>query len=124
MSSNHRPKNSILIIEDEPDLCLLLEIILNDEKTSVSHVKSLQAAREYLDREKPNLVVLDNRLPDGLGLDFLPFITGNYPQLPVIMISGKDRSAGDLALENGAHLFLTKPFTKEKLYNSVHALLN
>ena len=124
MSSNHHTKNSILIIEDEPDLCLLLELILNDGKTLVNHVKSLKAAREFLDREKPNLVVLDNRLPDGLGLDFLPFITANYPQLRVIMISGKDRTAGDLAIENGAHVFLTKPFSKEKLYNSVQALLN
>ncbi|MCW3117822.1 MAG: response regulator [Chitinophagaceae bacterium] len=124
MGSTNHPKNSILIIEDEPDLCLLLELILNDEKTTVNHVKSLSAAREFLDKERPNLIVLDNRLPDGLGLDFLPFITSNYPQLRVIMISGKDRSAGDLAIENGAHVFLAKPFTKEKLYNSVQALLN
>jgi len=40
------------------------------------------------------------------------------------MISGKDGAVKDLALENGAHIFLTKPFTKDTLHSSVNALLN
>ncbi|MES1216158.1 MAG: response regulator [Bacteroidota bacterium] len=124
MTATPLTKNKVLIIEDESDLCLLLEIMLNDGKTTIDHAKNLKTAREFLDREKPQLVVLDNRLPDGLGLDFLPYIRENFPQTRVIMISGKDGSSRDLAIENGAHIFLSKPFTREKLYNSVHALLN
>jgi len=126
MSAVHaaKTKHKILIVEDEGDLCLLLELILTDGKTSIEHVKNLQAAKDFLETEQPNLIVLDNRLPDGLGLDFLPFIKTNYPSVRVIMISGKDGAVKDLALENGAHIFLTKPFTKDTLHSSVNALLN
>jgi DNA-binding response OmpR family regulator len=124
MPTSHQPKNKILIIEDEPDLCLILEVLLKDDDTSIYHVKRLKAAKESLEEDEPHLILLDNRLPDGLGLDFLPFIKENYPGIRIIMISGKDSAAKDLALENGAHIFLAKPFTKDKLHNSVHALLN
>ena len=124
MSTAHAAKNKILIVEDEGDLCFLLELILTDGKTSIDRVKNLKEAKEFLQTEQPNLIVLDNRLPDGLGLDFLPFIKSNYPAVRIIMISGKDGAVKDLALENGAHIFLTKPFTKDKLYSSVTALLN
>ncbi len=124
MSATHAVKNKILIIEDEGDLCLILELILADGKTSIDHVKNLKAAREFLETEQPNLIVLDNRLPDGLGLDFLPFIKNNYPAVRIIMISAKDGAVKDLALENGAHIFLSKPFTRDKLSSSVIALLN
>ena len=124
MSAVHTAKNKILIVEDEGDLCFLLELLLTDGKTTIDHVKNLKAAREFLAKQQPNLVVLDNRLPDGLGLDFLPFIKENYPGVRIIMISGKDGAVKDLALENGAHIFLSKPFTKDTLHNSVNALLN
>lgn len=124
MSIAHAAKNKILIVEDEGDLCLLLELILADGKTSIDHVKNLKAAKEFLAEEQPNLIVLDNRLPDGLGLDFLPFIKANYPSVRIIMISGKDGAMKDLALENGANVFLEKPFTKDALSGSVNGLLN
>ena len=117
-------KKKVLIVEDEADLCFILEIMLKDENTTIDHVKSLAAAREFLDSEKPDVLVLDNRLPDGLGLDFLPFLKSNYPEIRVIMISGKDKSANDLAVENGAHAFLVKPFTKKNIHDSIQSLLN
>ncbi len=124
MSTSKPAVNKILIVEDEGDLCLLLELMLSDGKTSIDHVKNLKAAREFIETETPQLILLDNRLPDGLGLDLLPYLKENHPSVRVIMISGKDETAKDLALENGAHIFLGKPFSKEKLYSSVHALLN
>ena len=74
--------------------------------------------------EQPNLVLLDNRLPNGYGLDFLPYIWSNYPAVRIIMISGKDGATKDIALEAAAHIFLTKPFSTERLHNSVQALIN
>jgi two-component system OmpR family response regulator len=41
----------------------------------------------------------------------------------VIMLSGYDASAGDVALNNGADIFLTKPFSKDQLSSAVHGLL-
>ena len=113
----------VLIVEDEGDLCLLLNILLDGKGMEVDHVQSLSKAEEYLLQEEPSLVLLDNRLPDGFGIDFIGFIKNQHPSAKVIMISGVDAAAGDVAIENGADIFLKKPFTKAELYKSVNELL-
>lgn len=114
----------VLIIEDEGEMCLLLNILLDDKSMEIDHVQTLSKAEEYLLREKPSLILLDNRLPDGYGLDFISFLKKEHPSVKIIMISGLDAAAEDVALENGADIFLEKPFSKAQLRNSVHTLLN
>jgi two-component system, OmpR family, response regulator len=114
----------ILIIEDEGDMCLLLNLLLDGQDIEVNHVQCLSAAREYLRTEEPSLILLDNRLPDGFGIDFLSFLKINYPLIKIIMISGVDIEAEDAALEIGADTFLAKPFTKAQLDESISKLLN
>ena len=114
----------VLIIEDEGDLCLLLNLLLDGKGMEVDHVQSLAKAEEYLLQSAPSLILLDNRLPDGFGVDFIGSIKKDHPEAKVIMISGVDAAAKDLALENGADAFLKKPFTKAELYQSVTELLN
>ena len=113
----------ILIIEDEGDMCLLLNIMLTGKDMEVDHVKKLASAEEYLQNEQPEVVILDNKLPDGFGIDFISFIKKNYPSIRIIMISGYDGSAKDVALENGADTFLEKPFTKNQLYDAIVELM-
>ena len=114
----------ILIIEDEGDICLLLNIILKDHHIDLDHVKTIALAKEYLQQEKPALVMLDNKLPDGLGMDFISFIRSTYPDTRIMMISGFHAAeARDLALENGADKFLEKPFTRDQVYQAVQELL-
>jgi two-component system OmpR family response regulator len=124
ISPDHTRTKKVLIIEDEADMCLLLNIILNGKEMELDHVKSLAAARSYLQEALPDLVLLDNKLPDGFGVDFISFIKKNYPSVKVIMISGFDPSMSDIALENGADTFLKKPFSREQLYQSITNLLN
>lgn len=109
----------VLIIEDEGDMCLLMNIILDDEDMQLDHVKNLTAAASYLQHDKPDVVLLDNKLPDGFGVDFLRVVKKLSPNSKVIMITGYDASAGDVAMENGADMFLTKPFTKDQLKSAV-----
>ena len=120
----NRETKKILIVEDEGDMCLLLNIMLTGKETDLEHVKSLSAAKEYLENKQPSVVILDNKLPDGYGVDFISYIKKNYPSVKIVMISGFGSSARDLALHNGADLFLEKPFTKEQMYKSVQTLLN
>ncbi len=120
----HTPTKKVLIIEDEGDMCLLLNIFLTGKNMELEHVKNLSAAKEYLEKEQPSVVILDNRLPDGFGIDFIGFIKQHYPAVKIIMISGFDASARDVALDNGADLFLEKPFSRDRLYGSIQVLLN
>ena len=114
----------VLIIEDEGEMCLVLNIFLDGEEMELDHVNNLLAADEYLKIEQPSVIILDNQLPDGFGVDFITYIKKNYPSIKIIMISGFDASARDVALENGADFFLEKPFTKDQLYRSIKTLLN
>ena len=97
MENTKQPKK-VLIIEDEGDMCLLLNIMLNGQEMELDHVKDLKAAEEYLQNEQPSVLILDNKLPDGFGMDFIPFLKKNHPAVKIIMISGYDASAEDAAL--------------------------
>lgn len=114
----------ILVIEDEGDMRLLLDLILTADNVEVAHARSLSEAEQSLKEEQPSLVLLDNRLPDGFGVDFIAHIKMNYPGTKIIMISGIDAAAGDVALEIGADTFLSKPFTQRQLHQSIEQLLN
>ena len=114
----------VLIVEDEGEMCLLLNILLDDDKMKLEHVTNLVAADEYLKNEQPSLLILDNKLPDGFGVDFISYVKNKYPDIKIIMISGFDSSVKDIALENGADSFLEKPFNKNQLSESINELLN
>ena len=115
---------NVLLIEDDGEMCLLLNLILGQKDLTIEHVKTLAAADAYLEKRLPALILLDNRLPDGYGLDYLGHLKKTFPWIKVILISGVDAAAADFALEIGADDFLSKPFTKAKLLASVNALLN
>ena len=128
MTDNTLTSNKVkklLIIEDEADICLLLNIMLNEEDIELDHVNTLAKAKAHLEMEQPALILLDNKLPDGLGIDFIEFLKHNYPAVKIIMISGfLPGTIKDVALNNGADIYLEKPFTRDKIYQSVHQLLN
>ena len=114
----------ILIVEDEGEMCLLLNILLTNGEMELDHVKNLASAGEYLSKQQPSVIILDNKLPDGFGVDYKSHIKKNYPSIKIIMITGYDGAAKDVALENGVDSFLEKPFTRQQLFESVHALFN
>jgi len=119
-----RTSRKILIIEDEGEMCLVLNILLSDEDIELEHVKNLSTAEEYLSHEIPSLIILDNKLPDGFGVDYISHLKEKYPSVKIVMITGYDASAKDVAMEYGADLFLEKPFTKQEFLAAIKSLLN
>src|SRR5215510_11918375 len=99
-----RTSQKILIIEDEGEMCLVLNILLSDEDIELDHVKNLSDAEKYLSTAQPSLIILDNKLPDGFGVDYISRVKKKYPSIKIIMITGFDASAKDVAMENGADL--------------------
>ncbi len=119
-----RTSQKILIVEDEGEMCLVLNILLSNEDIELEHVKNILAAEEYLAEELPSLIILDNKLPDGYGVDYIGHLKKRYPSIKIIMITGFDASVKDVAMENGADLFLEKPFTKQEFLTAIKSLLN
>ena len=112
----------VLVVEDEGEMGLLLNLILSERNFELDYVNNLLAADEYLQKQQPSVIILDNKLPDGFGVDFISYLKKKYPAIKIIMISGFS-SARDVALENGADMFFEKPFSKDQLYDSINELL-
>ena len=112
----------ILVVEDEGEMGLLLNIILNERDFDLSYVNNLLSADEYLQKEQPSIIILDNKLPDGFGVDFISYIKKKYPSIKIIMISGLGASR-DVALSNGADMFFEKPFSLEEINEAINKLL-
>ena len=122
-ASKTKTTKKILIVEDEGEMCLVLNIVLNAKDIELDHVPNLAEAAEYLQKNHPSVIILDNKLPDGFGVDLITFIKKNYPAIKIIMISGFGAEAKDVAMENGADIFLEKPFTKEQLFDAINMVL-
>ena len=119
---SQKTAKKVLVIEDEGEIGLLLNIILNEKDFELDYVKDLSSADEYLQKEQPSVIILDNKLPDGFGVDFISYIKKKYADIKIIMISGF-ASAKDVALANGADMFFEKPFTKDELNMSLNKLV-
>ena len=102
----------ILIVDDEPDICYFLSTNLSKRGFVTSYSNTLTEAASTLEKEEPSILLLDNHLPDGFGIDFVPRVLARYPRIKIVMItahdSPQDRSR---AYQNGVSFFLAKPFT-------------
>ena len=108
----------VLIIEDDPMVAMIhTEYFKKKELTDdLSHVTSIEAAREYLENNDVDLIVLDNYLIDGQGIEYLPELKG----YPIIMITAaNDVQTVEAALSNGVVDYLVKPFTYERFAQAI-----
>ncbi|HKC35062.1 MAG TPA: response regulator [Chitinophagaceae bacterium] len=117
-----RQAKKILVVEDQGETCLALDLILSDRKFELDYVNNLLDADEYLSKNKPSMIILDNKLPDGFGVDFISYVKKKYPKIKIIMISGFS-TARDVAMENGADAFLEKPFSMENVNDAIDKVL-
>lgn len=108
----------VLIIEDDPMVAMIhKEYFKKKELTDdLNHVTSLEAAKDYLKKNNVDLIVLDNYLTDGQGVEFLPELKG----YPIIMITAaNDVQTVEAALSNGVVDYLVKPFTYERFSQAI-----
>jgi len=120
-ATKNKAAKKVLVIEDEGEMGLLLNMMLNEKNFELDYVNNLLSADEYLQKEEPSVIILDNKLPDGFGVDFISYIKKKYSAIKIIMISGFG-SAKDVALENGADMFFEKPFSKDEFCKSLTRL--
>jgi len=118
--------NDILVVDDEADIRALIKGILNDEGLSVREAANATETLKAIDARKPNLVILDIWLSGSTmdGMQILQHIRRDYPNMPVIMISGHGNiDTAVSAIKMGAYDFIEKPFKSDRLILQVqHAL--
>ena len=115
----------VLIIDDETDICYLLSTLLKQKNLDADYVNTLTDAAMILKEKTPEIVFLDNHLPDGLGVNFIEYIKSNYPGVKIVMITAHDNADDrQKALNEGADYFIGKPFTRDVIYQTVEQLMN
>jgi len=115
----------VLIVDDELDICYLLSGILRQRNFRTGFVNSLSDAVNALRTDKPSLLVLDNHLPDGFGLDFIPYVKTNYPDVKIIMITAHDGALErKKALDGGVDLFVSKPLSRKMINDAIDKLFS
>jgi two-component system KDP operon response regulator KdpE len=119
--------STVLVVDDEPDIRLTLRFMLEGAGHTVVEAATGADALTRLRAERPDLVLLDIRLPDMDGWDVLASIRSSLElsAVPILIMSA--HSSGDFrdrATQEGGRGYLVKPFREEDLVEAVSALLD
>jgi two-component system phosphate regulon response regulator PhoB len=108
----------VLIVEDEPAIAELVKYSLRDDAWKCCIVPTVAEAWEFIQRQRPHLVMLDWMLRNESGMRLLTRIRSDRDlgDLPVILLTGRtlDEDVA-IGMENGADDFVTKPFSPREL---------
>jgi len=114
---------TILVVDDEPKIAQLARDYLEHAGFRVVTAPDGRAALRAVSRERPDLIVLDLRLPDMDGLDVTRTLR-KASVVPIVMLTARDDESDKLiGLELGADDYMTKPFSPKELVARVRAVL-
>jgi CheY-like chemotaxis protein len=113
----------VLLADDDPTMLELLTTLMELEGNEVTCVTQPQAVIPAIERDRPQILLLDYHLAGGDAQDTLIALKARQDlrNVAVLVISGMDREAQ--CLRDGAHGFLLKPFRPAELIERMNALL-
>ena len=113
----------LLTIEDDDDVRLMLKMVLEDEGYLVSEAASAEEGLERFAADRPDLVLVDLKLPDKSGYDVTRALR-QTSDVPIIIVTAQESSFDVVAgLEAGADDYVTKPFVPKELAARIRAHL-
>ena len=115
----------VLIVDDEMDICFVLSSMFKSKNVASNYANSLAEAEVLIKKEHPSILILDNHLPDGLGVEFIDFVKTYYPDIKIVMITAHDsQSDKNIAMKKGADYFIGKPFSISNMRQTIDTLIN
>ncbi len=115
----------VLIVDDETDICELIEITLMRMNIASQYALNLHDAKFLLETEHFDLCLTDMRLPDGNGLELVKHVQKNFNDIPIAVITAHGNMESAVkALKAGAFDFVSKPVDLQILRNLVSAATN
>ena len=110
-------KKKILIIDDEMDFCLIMKGYFGRKNYEVFVAYTLQSGLFLIDEEKPDILFLDNNLPDGQGWKYVDQIVEKNPHLEIYLVSAH-QSKSSFSSPNKNIIVWEKPISLQILNNS------
>lgn len=113
----------ILLVEDNESIILGLDYLLRNEKYEVDAAKTIVQARELLETENYDLILLDVALPDGDGFTFCKTLRERW-QIPIIFLTAKEEETDVVkGFDLGADDYIIKPFRNRELLSRIKNVL-
>jgi DNA-binding response OmpR family regulator len=113
----------IYILEDDPDIGIILQYFLTEEGFDVQLFSNVEECQHALDQRLPDLCLFDIMLPDGDGITICNNLKqGNASDLPIILMSAGEKPA-NVNEKSQADVFIPKPFDLEVLLNNINRLI-
>ena len=110
----------LLIVDDEVEICDFLKSFFDERNYDVRTASSGLAAIETVEQFRPNVMLLDIKMPGMDGIQVLGTIKKKYPRTKVIMVTALEtRDKIEECLRLGADNYITKPLSLEYLENDV-----
>jgi len=115
----------VLFVDDEEDLCTLMQMMLSRMGIETHVAYRLSQARKMLSEHQYDVCFTDLNLPDGNGLELVEEISQQYPQLPVAVLTAYgNMDIAIAALKAGAFDFVSKPIKQTHLEQLLQKALN
>ncbi len=117
------PKNQLLLIEDERNICNFIMTTLKSNNYKVTYALNAQTGLSLAASQCPDLILLDLGLPDMNGIDVIRKIRG-WSNVPILVISARTQEKEKVsALDAGADDYITKPFGTSELMARIRSAL-
>lgn len=116
----------IMVVDDDPNICLLLTHLLEKKYALVAHDSGLAALAWLRQYPLPDLIILDLYMPEPNGIELLKTLktSGFYRNIPVMILTGyEDEDTQRLCRATGAEDFMSKPFKPAQLLSRIQQLL-
>ena len=115
----------VLLVDDEPDLCMLMQMTLSRMgiKTHMAH--HLKQAQHFLGEYSYDACITDFNLPDGNGLELVKYVNQHYPKTPIAVLTAyANMEIAIAALKAGAFDFVSKPINQQHLHQLLQKALH
>lgn len=120
-----KKQSLVLLVDDEVDLCMLMQMSLSRMgiKTHMAH--HLAQAKHFFSEYKYDACITDLNLPDGSGLDLVKFVSQHYPKTPIAVLTAYGSMEIAIhALKSGAFDFVSKPINQQHLQQLLQKALH
>jgi CheY-like chemotaxis protein len=124
-SEQPRPSGRVLVVDDDDEMRTVLRRMLESDGYDVTEQSRATHVVEALRQMSFDLVILDKEMPGLTGLDLLPVLRREFPQLPVVFVTAfGGRQVASTALRLGATSYLEKPFRLAHLRDAIDGVFS
>ena len=109
-------KLKVIFIEDDPNLGLIIVLALQSKGYEVCYANTLSGIQDMIEKDCPNILLLDLEVGNQNALDYLPFIRSKHPSLPVLIASSHNEGEEiTRCYEAGANHYTKKPYDIQEI---------